>query len=88
VEIGLFAYIHSKLIWNYYSFHCLIITFIAFIYLFKESGKQKCYQTKVKNQKDYPAIKNKDGVKIEYKHENWIFGVTFYAVAVPMVLAS
>ena len=47
--LGVFFFIKVTTGFHFYSFHSLLVTTIAFFFLFVEFGKQKCYQKREEN---------------------------------------
>lgn len=80
--VFVFFYIYVKASFFHYIFISLVVTFLAFGFLFIGSGKQVVYQKLVNDKKiEYHNNKKK-------KSNLWRMGVLFYSLAIPLVVTS
>ena len=79
--VFVFFYIYVKAAIFHYIFIALLVTFLAFGFLFIGSGKQVVYQKLVDNGDiEYSEIKKRSNL--------WRTGVLLYGLAIPLVITS
>lgn len=80
----LVVYILAKRVPVMLCMYPLFTGFLAFLFLFLGSGKQKCYQTKISNYGKYKI----DYRDIRLRSDQWKLGVFFYGQAVTLSILS
>lgn len=86
---AIYFYIQVRYSFNFYQFHVLVITTLAFLFLFVEGGKQKCFQLREQHPGKYPDVNEYKGIqKEDQKADQWVWGVVFYSIAVPTAVVS
>lgn len=79
--VFVFFYIYVKAAFFHYIFIALLVTFLAFGFLFIGSGKQVVYQKLVDNGDiEYTETKKRSNL--------WRTGVLLYGLAIPLVITS
>ena len=78
---GVYFYVYLRSFMFYYNCVAVFFTTLAFLFLLLGAGKQVCYQKLVNASKiDFNDSKKKSTL--------WIWGLFFYAQAIPMVIVS